>query len=203
MLYIEEEIKILVTNFVERTLGEMKSEYMCFNVCYPLHYYLKNKGIENDLSCGKVVGRHHFWLTLGKDIIDPTASQFPELNCEKIYFGKLQVDKYNIEELEPESYMCWKNQLHEDDKRNALIVSLRAGLILLDDISQHGYYVPELREPITNYLSNVFTTCLGLQDTDIVNLFNTIPNTQVELLISCYPEEASNEKLKEILKNRK
>ncbi len=200
---IDEEIKRIVRDFVHGTLGSIDTKCMCFNICYPLHIYLKTKGVENDLSCGEVSGRYHFWLTMGKEIIDPTASQFSALNCNEIYFGKLRVDKYDVKELKPDSYVEWKKHLHKDDKRNALIVSLKAGLLLLGDIQQNGYHDPELQETISNYLSDVFTASLGLPDIDIVNLFSTIPDKQVELLISCYPEEASNEKLKAILKNRK
>lgn len=90
-----QEIKKLVEDFVENTIGDNTIDKMCFNLCFPLLLHLSNNKIKCHLKSGVAKGIQHYILGLDNFdpvIIDPTFQQiYPEK--EKVYIG--QFNDYN------------------------------------------------------------------------------------------------------------
>src|ERR1041384_2555209 len=118
------EIKYLVEEFVDNTLGTENPKGMCFTICYQLSFYLTHKGIKNYVSWGRYNNEPHYWINLpeyGDVIVDPSIRQFVPHSDAVIFVEKsdaLHTEssnsiKYPLDERNSNLY-GWRDKLLTD-----------------------------------------------------------------------------------------
>lgn len=90
-----EELEEIVKGFVSGFLNNKSNETVCLPICQPLQGFLSYSGYEVQLVSGKVTQPTSIWSNIwlklpDETIVDPTASQFVDLEGNKmpsIYIG--------------------------------------------------------------------------------------------------------------------